>query len=115
MQIQEERLAILDESVGVPEVCLPLADGLHLGAAQRHAGFEFLEEKVIMAGSPVVRGVALAAGHRVARLGRLFRGRRVFGNDNVAALAGHGRASLSLHPTAKPELPHPVWPSYSVA
>ena len=61
MQIQQKRLAVLDQPVGVLQVGLALADGLHLGPAQRHAGLELLEQKVVVAGR---RGYA---PHRVRR------------------------------------------------
>jgi hypothetical protein len=38
MHVEQKRLAILDEAVGVLQVGLALADGLDLGPAQRHAG-----------------------------------------------------------------------------
>ena len=45
-----------------------------------------------------MRGVALAAGHGVAGLGRLFGGRGCpWLNDHVAGLAGHRGASSNLH------------------
>ena len=75
MQVEQERFAILDEAVGVFEVGLALADRFDFRPAQRHAGLELLKEKVVMPGGAVMRSVALAAGHGVARPGRLSSGR----------------------------------------
>ena len=79
MQVEQKRLAVLDEAVGVFEVGLALADGFDLGPAQGHAGLELLQQKVVVAGDAIVRSVPLAAGHRVAGPGRLLRagGRRL--------------------------------------
>ena len=98
MQIQQKSLAVLDQPVGVFEVGLALADRFHLGPAQRHAGFHLFQQKVVVARRPVMRRVALAAGHSVARLGRLLgAGGILFWSNLVTGLAGHGRASLNLH------------------
>ena len=70
MHVEQKRLAVLDQAVGVLEVCLALADRLDLGAAQGHAGFEPLQQKVVVAGGAVLRGIAFAGGHRIARARR---------------------------------------------
>ena len=71
--VEEEGLAILEQTVGVLEVGLALADGLDLGAAEGDAALVAVAEKVIEAGGAVEGGVALAGGHGVAVL-RLDRG-----------------------------------------
>ena len=96
MHVEQKRLAVLDEAVGVLEIGLALADGLDLGSAQGDAGLEFLQQKVIMAGDPVVRGVALAGSHGVARPRRFRRAGAVGLNDHVAGLARHRGKSLKL-------------------
>ncbi len=39
VRVEQEQLSVLDESVGVLEVCLAGADGFYLGPAQGDAGF----------------------------------------------------------------------------
>ena len=98
MHVEQKRFAVLDEAVGVLEVGLALADGLDLGAAQGHAGFEPLQQEVVVAGGAVVRGVALAGGDGVARPDRFLGAGSVRRNDDVAGLASHREASSNLHP-----------------
>jgi hypothetical protein len=62
MQVEQKRLAVLDEAIGISKVGLALANGLDFGPAQGNAGFEFLQEKVVVAGVAVVRCVAFARG-----------------------------------------------------
>ena len=69
VRVQQETLAILEQAVGVFEVGFAFADGLDLGAAQGDPGLEFVEQGIVVAGGPVVGGVALAGGDRVAVLG----------------------------------------------
>src|SRR5579863_7604982 len=99
MHVEQKRLAVLDEAIGVLQVRLAFADRLDLGSAQGDAGLELLQEKVVVAGRAVVRGVPLAAGHRVARLGGLAGSRSLGLDDDVTALARHGEASSNLHPS----------------
>ena len=68
MGIQQEGLAIFDDSVGVLQVGLTFADGLDLGAAQGDAALEAVEQEVIVAGGAVDGGIALAGGDRIAGL-----------------------------------------------
>jgi hypothetical protein len=93
---KQKRLAVLDQAVGVFQVGLALADRLHLGAAQRNSGLEFLEEKVVMPGCRlcVASRSPLATGSR--GFAGLVAGWRVFpgGDNNVAALAGTSRRIL---------------------
>src|SRR6516162_1049407 len=67
MHVEQKRFAVLDDGVGVLEVCLALADRLDLGSAQGHARFELLEKEVVVAGGPVLGGVTLARSHGIAR------------------------------------------------
>ena len=67
MNVEQKRLAVLDEAVGVFEVGLALADRLDLSAAQGHAGLESLQQEVVVAGGAVMRGVAFAGGDGIAR------------------------------------------------
>ena len=83
MRIQQIGFAVFDDAVSVLEIGFALADGLHLGASQRDAGFEFVQQKVVMAGGAVDGGVPLAGGYRIALLGflrgRLLRGAAGYG------------------------------------
>src|ERR1700739_470792 len=66
--VKQESLAVLDDSIGVLKIGLAFTDRLDLGSAKGHAGFESVEQKVIVAGSAVDRRVALAGGDGVARV-----------------------------------------------
>jgi hypothetical protein len=52
-----------------------------------------------MGGDAVVGGIALTGGDGVARLLRLLGRSRLFGDDGVTGLPGHGEPSLNLHPS----------------
>ncbi len=77
-------------------MALPLADGLDLGAAQGDPGFEFVQQKVVMAGGAIVRGVPLSGSDRVAGADRFLRTGFFLGNDYVTGLARHNGTSLVL-------------------
>jgi hypothetical protein len=96
MQIKQEGFAVLDEAVGVLQIGFSFPDGLDLGSAEGDAGLELLKEEVVVAGDPVMGGVALAGGHRIARLGLFLRSGGVAGYDSVAGLARHWGKSLKL-------------------
>src|SRR5579859_695454 len=96
MYVEQKSLAILDEPVGVFEVGLAFADRLDLGSAQDYARLDFIVQEVVVSGAAVVRGVPLAAGDGVARLGR-FGGRLGGGNDSMTGLARHGETSSNLN------------------
>ena len=76
----EEDLAGFDAAVAVLEVDAPLADRLHLGAEQRNAGLERLEEVIVVAGLAVVRHQAFRRavrhGATSARAAASFAARR---------------------------------------
>jgi len=67
--VEQEGLAVLEESVGVFEIGFAFADGLDLGTAEGDATLEAVGEEVIEAGGTVESGVALAGGDGVAVLG----------------------------------------------
>src|SRR5277367_4374169 len=75
MGIEQEGLAVFEQTIGVLEVGLAFADRLDLAAAQGYAGLEPVEQEVVMAGGSIDDRVAFARGHRVARFGLLRRGR----------------------------------------
>src|SRR5271168_4710387 len=81
--VQEESLAVFEQPVGILEVGFAFADGFDFGAAEGDAGLEFVEQKVVVAGGAVNRGVALAGGDGIAGF-RLFRGGWA---DGMGALA----------------------------
>jgi hypothetical protein len=56
--VDEPKLTVFHQAVSVFEVGAPAADRLDLGPAQGDAGLKFLQEKVIMRGRPIDRGVA---------------------------------------------------------
>src|SRR6185503_15298041 len=96
MHIQKEGFAVFHKPVRVLQVRLSFANRLDLRPTQGHPGLEFLQQEVIVAGGPVMSGVALARRHRVPGL-RLLLGRRsVAGYDSVAALARHWGSTLKL-------------------
>src|ERR1700731_2503873 len=68
MGVQQETLAVFEQTVGVLEVGFALTDGLDLGPAQRYAGLELVGEEVVEAGGAVECGVSLARGDGVAVL-----------------------------------------------
>src|SRR5271166_2568545 len=97
MHVEKKGLAVLDEAVGVLEVGLALADGLDFGPAQSNAGFKLLQQKVVVAGGSIVRGVPFSGGHGVAGPGRLLRAGAHRLNDDMTGLTSHGVTSSSLH------------------
>jgi len=97
MQVEQKGLAVFDEAVGILEVGVALADGLDLGSAEGDAGFELLHQEVVVACHSIVGRVSLAAGHGVAGAHRLLRAGVWVLHDDVAGLAGHGRASSNLN------------------
>src|ERR1039458_7143151 len=50
---EEHTFSVLQQSVGVLEVGLALANGLDLGAAESDAGLELVEQRIAVAGRPV--------------------------------------------------------------
>src|SRR3954465_1560482 len=96
MHVQKEGFAIFDKPVGVLQIRLSFANRLDLGPAQGNTGLEFLEQKVVVAGDPVMGGIALAGSHGVPGLGLLLGGRSVTGYDSVAGLARHRGITLKL-------------------
>ena len=73
MGIQQISFAVLDNPVRVLKICLTFANGLDFGAPERDAGFEFVQQKVIVAGRAVHGSVSLTGCHGLTRL-RFLRG-----------------------------------------
>src|SRR5271156_574007 len=73
MRVQQVGFAVFDEAVRVLEIGLALANRLHFCASERDAGFEFVQQKVIVAGRAVHGRVSLTGRHRLTRL-RFLRG-----------------------------------------
>ena len=88
MGIQQEGLAIFNDSVGILQVSLTFADGFDFSATQGDAAFEAVEEEVIVTGGAVDGGIALSGGEGIA--GLLFGGGR---SDRMCGLPRHGRES----------------------
>src|SRR6478672_4616536 len=90
MDIQQEGLSIADDSIGIPEIGLALADGFDLGAAQGNSSFELFQQKIVVTGGAIDGSITRPSGDRVSRLGFL---RNVLGG--MAGLAWHTvRASM---------------------
>ena len=86
--VEQEALAVLEQSVGVLEVGLAFADGLDLGAAQDDSGLVLVEQRVVVAGGAIVGSVAHAGGDGIAVL-RLGRGLGLGGDSRVGEGSGH--------------------------
>lgn len=83
--VEQESLAVLDNAVGVFKIGFAFADGLDFGSAEGHAGLKTVEEKVVVAGSPIHARVAIAGSNGVAGLVLL----RVL-NVRMGGLPRHG-------------------------
>ena len=93
VRIQKETLAILQQPIGILQIRLAFANRFHLGPAQGNARLELVEKRVIMAGRPVVRGIAHTRRHRVAVFGLYCRfGLR--GNCRIGERSWHGWACV---------------------
>src|ERR1017187_7301611 len=80
VRVDQPEFAILHQPVGVLEVSSPSAHRFHFGSAQGDAGFELLQQKVVVRRGAVDRSVPLSAGRRIAPwllflLGTAFGGR----------------------------------------
>ena len=114
MNVKQKRLAVLDETVGISQVGLALANGLYLGAAEGNPCLEFLQQKIVMAGHSIVRGIPLAGGHGITRPYRLFRAGNVRLNNHMAGFASHWEASSNLHPSIKAISMARRWPLQAI-
>src|SRR5258708_33513235 len=106
MYVEQKRLAVLDQAIGVLQIGLALADGLDLGATEGHAGLKPVQQKVVMAGGSVLRSVPLARGDRGAGPNRLLRPGTVRLYDNVAGLASHPGKTSNFHRSIGKANPH---------
>jgi hypothetical protein len=73
MRIQQKRFAVLDDSVSIFEIRLAFANRFDFGASEGDAGFEFVEQKVVMTRGAVYRSISLTGGNWFPRL-RFLRG-----------------------------------------
>jgi hypothetical protein len=96
MQVEEKRLPVLDEAIGVLEIRFSFADRFDFSPAEGHACLEFFEQEIVVAGDAVVRSIALSRGDGVSRRSLFLRSGAVRRYDSVAALARHGGNSLRL-------------------
>jgi hypothetical protein len=64
--VEEEKLSVFDEAVGVLQVGLAVANGFDLGPAEDEAAFVTIEEKEVMGGRAIDAGVPLAAGDGIS-------------------------------------------------
>ena len=90
MGIQQESLAIFDDSVGVFQVSLAFTDGFDFGAAERDSALVSVEEEIVMTGGAVDGRIAFPGSDWIARL--LFYGRLA---DRMCGLTRHERGSES--------------------
>lgn len=102
--VEQEDFAVLDEAVGVFEVGLALADGFDFGAAQSHAGFDAVGKEVVVAGSAIERGIAVAAGDGIS-------GAFGFGGNS----AGNGMAGWTCHWNLQGLTSRSAWPDVMAA
>jgi hypothetical protein len=65
--VEQPKLAVFHQSVGILEVDLPFAGRLDLGAGEDDAGLEFLQQEVIVGGGAIAGDVAFGG---LAGLGR---------------------------------------------
>src|SRR3984957_19313795 len=84
MRVQQVGFAVFDNAVRILEIGFALANGLHFCAPERNAGFEFIQQKVIVAGRAVHGSVSLTGCHRLTWL-RFLRG----GCSVLTQLPGH--------------------------
>src|ERR1700678_281979 len=84
MRVQQVGFPVFENAVCILEIGLALANGLHFCASQRDAGFEFVQQKVIVAGRAVHGSVSLTGCHWLTRLRFLRRWCSV-----LAQLPGH--------------------------
>jgi hypothetical protein len=97
MNVKQKGFVIFDKPIGVFEVGFSLADGLDLGPPQGHARLEFLQQKIVMAGGSILRGIPFAGSDRVPRPHRFLRSGAVRLYDNVAGLASHTGTTSNFH------------------
>ncbi len=62
MAVEQPKLAIFDEAVGVLQIGFACSNGLYLGSGQNDARFEFFEQEVVMTRVPVYGGIFLSRG-----------------------------------------------------
>jgi len=84
MGIQQESLAIFDDSVGVFQVSFAFTDRFHFSPPEGDSALEAVEEEVVMARGTIDGGIAFSGRDRIA--GLLFRGSLT---DRMCGLAGH--------------------------
>src|SRR5580658_4429605 len=73
MSVQQIRFAVFDDAVGVLQIGLSLADGLDLSTPEGNAGFELIQQEVVMTRGAIHGSVALTGGDRLPGL-RFLRG-----------------------------------------
>ena len=49
-----KHFTVFDPGVGIFQVCTSLSQGLHLGALENQPGLEFIDDKIVPAGSAVL-------------------------------------------------------------
>ena len=64
VRVQQIRFAVFDDSIGILEIGLAFPNGLNFRASKRDPGFEFVQQKVVMACGTVDRSISLSGGYR---------------------------------------------------
>jgi hypothetical protein len=54
VHLVHKHFTIYDPGVGIFQVCASLSEGLHLGALENQSGLEFIDNKIVPAGSAVL-------------------------------------------------------------
>jgi len=62
MRIQQIRFAVLNDSIRIFEIGLAFTNGFNLRSSERDAGFELVEQEVIVRRGAIDRGVSLTRG-----------------------------------------------------
>jgi hypothetical protein len=73
MSVQQIGFAVFDDPVGILQIGLSLADGLDLCTPEGNAGFELVQQEVVMSRGAIYGSVALTGGDRLPGL-RFLRG-----------------------------------------
>src|SRR5215469_10859086 len=104
MRIQQKALAVLQETVGILQVGLTLADRLHLGAAQRQSRFKTVSQEVVVARRAVYRRISQPRRNRITVLRLRGCGLRLIGGCRIGKRTRHESSTLTC---AQPP-PHPL-------
>src|SRR5450755_6413 len=66
MRVDQPEFAVLHQAVSVLEVGSARTNRLHFGSAKSDTGFKFIQQEIVIRGGTIDRGIAQAAGRRIA-------------------------------------------------